>query len=195
VLNQRVRPQHSMMGKFLSLVTLFLLVTSGSQAQNKIKWESWEFVNEKVSKGNKKFMVYFYYDKCRWCRVMEESTLRQDQTAKFINNNFYSYRLNALSSEKILLGSQTYTSVRIGNYDFNELAADMLAGNMSFPAVAFLDENFNKINVEEGYTNNDDFEMILSYYAGNHYKKTLFKRFANNYCRDSHFNSMVNNKR
>ena len=37
--------------------------------------------------------------------------------------------------------------------------------------------------------------MILSFYAGDHHKHTMWRRFANNYCRDSHFNSMVNDKK
>jgi thioredoxin-related protein len=154
----------------------------------------WDVVNDKIAKGNKKFIVYFYFDGCKWCRYMEETTLRNDQTAKFINNHFYSFKVNALSTNKIVIDNQAYTTMRIGKYDFHELAANMLGGDMSFPAIAFLDEDFNKISVEGGYAGQENFEMILSYYAGNHYKKTLFKRYANNYCRESHFNALVNQK-
>ncbi len=182
------------MGKVFNFISLFLILSISASAQNKIKWESWDVVNEKISKGNKKFIVYLYFDGCKWCRYMEESTFRNDQTSKFINNNYYSFRINALSNDKIVVGNHAFTTVRIGKYDFHEFAAEILMGNMSFPAVAFFDEKFNKINVEEGYTDTDNFEMILSYYAGNHYKNVLFKRFANNYCRETHFNSMANHK-
>jgi thioredoxin-related protein len=126
---------------------------------------------------------------------MEETTLKNDQTARFINNNFNTYKINALSNEKIVVNGISYTSLRIGKYDFHELAAELLAGNMSFPSVVFLDENFNKIVAEKGYSDSQNFDMILSYYAGNHYKKTIWKRYVDNYCRDSHFNSLVNNKK
>jgi thioredoxin-related protein len=163
-------------------------------AQHKVHWNNWDLVNEKIDKGNKKFLVYFYFDGCKWCRYMEESTLRNDQVAKFINNNYYTYKINALSSDKIVIGDRAFTSVRIGKYDFHELAAELLQGKMSFPATAFMDENFRKITVVEGYSDLTTFEMMLSYYTGNHYKKVLWKSFVNNYCKEQYFNNYANNR-
>lgn len=180
---------------FLFTVLTSILSFASVKGQNQVRWNQWETIDEKIQKGNRKFLVYLYFDGCKWCKYMEETTLRDDQTAKFINNNFHAFRINALEDGKIVVNGRAYTSLRIGKFDFNELAVEMLAGKMSFPAMVFLDENFNKIVAEEGYTDNDNFGMILSYYAGNHYKKTIWKRYADNYCRDSHFNSLVNTKR
>lgn len=180
----------------LRFLLLFLLIVFVAPvfSQNKIKWNSWENLSDKINKGDRKFFVYFYYDGCKWCKVMEESTFSADQIAKFVNQNFYPYRLNALSSGKLMVADKTYTTVRIGKFDFNELAVDLLSGNMAFPSVVFLDEKFNKLSNFESYTDVHNFEMILSYYGGDHYKNTLWKRYANNYCRDNHFNSLVNDK-
>ncbi|MBK9734366.1 MAG: DUF255 domain-containing protein [Saprospiraceae bacterium] len=172
----------------ISVVMSFVFPVFG---QNNIKWTNLDLVSEKVQNSNRKFIVYFYYDGCKWCKFMEETTLNNDHLARFINQNFYAFRVNALSEEKLVIGDRSYTSVRIGKYDFNELAADLLSGNMSFPSFVFLDEKFNKIQAYEGYLDMHNFEMILSYYGGNHHKNTLWKRFSNNYCRDSHFNSLV----
>jgi thioredoxin-related protein len=125
---------------------------------------------------------------------MEETTFSSDNIARFINQKFYALKINALSSDKIVVADKSYTSVRIGKYDFHELAADLLAGNMSFPSVVFLDEQFQKLATYDSYMDEPNFEMILSYYAGNHHKCTMWKKFTNNYCRDSHFNSLVNDK-
>ena len=182
--------------RFFYLSLFSIIGCLGSlQGQHQIKWNSWENVNDRIDKGNKKFLVYFYFDGCKWCRFMEETTFKSDQTAKFINANYNSYHVNARSTEKIVIGDRSFSSsIQIGKYDFHEFAVELLMGNMSFPSVVFLDENFNKIKVQEGFATVDEFEMMLSYYAGNHYKKVLFKRFANNYCRDTHFNTLVKNK-
>jgi thioredoxin-related protein len=182
-----------MIQRFLLLFILFIIVAPVF-SQNKIKWNSWDNLSEKIGKGERKFLVYFYYDGCKWCKVMEESTFSSDQIAKFVNQKFNAYRLNALSSGKILVADKSYTSVRIGKFDFSELAVDLLAGNMAFPSVVFLDEKFHKVGNSESYMDIQNFEMLLSYYAGDHYKNTLWKRYANNYCRDNHFNSLVNDK-
>jgi thioredoxin-related protein len=176
------------------LLSFSVFFTASGFSQNKIKWNSWETLSDKMDKGDRKFLVYFYYDGCKWCKVMEESTFSADQIARFVNQNFYPFRLNALSSGKILVADKTYTTVRVGKFDFHELAVDLLSGNMSFPSVVFMDEKFNKLAHFDSYLDINKFEMILSYYVGDHYKNTMWKRYANGYCRDNHFNSLVNGK-
>lgn len=176
------------------LFSISLIIVFPAISQNKIKWHQWENLSEKIQKADKKFLIYFYYDGCKWCRVMEESTFSAGHIAKFVNQNFHPFRLNALSSGKLLVADKTYTSVRIGKYDFHELAAELLSGNMSFPSVVFLDEKFHKLAHFDSYLEIQKFEMLLSYYTGDHHKNTLWKRYCNNYCRESNFNSLVNDK-
>jgi len=173
---------------------IVLLMASSVLGQNKVRWTSWDVVNEKISKGDKKFIVYFYFDGCKWCRYMEDYTFTSDHLSRFINNNFYPFRINAASSDKIVISDHAYTSLRIGKYDFHELATEMLAGNMSFPSIVFLDEQFKKLAVYDQYIDSPNFEMLLSFYAGDHHKRTMWRKFANNYCRDSHFNTLVNGR-
>lgn len=184
-----------MHSKFLLSLLFIFYYTSSTTAQNKIKWVSWDNLPEKIEKGDKKFMVYFYYDGCKWCKVMEENTFNSDHIAKFVNQNFCPLRLNALSNGKMVVADKLYSSVRIGKYDFHELAVELLSGNMSFPSVVFLDEKFHKVVNFDSYLDVGKFEMVLSFYGGDHYKNTMWKRFERSYCRDSHFNSLVNDKR
>lgn len=165
------------------------MIALGLKGQNKVRWVSWDQASEKINKGNKKFLVYIYYNPCKWCKQLEERTLNNDHVAKFINNNFYALNLNAMSSDKIVLGTQSFTTVRIGKYDFHELSADLLSGDMTFPAIVILDENFRKIGIWDGYLDVFDMEMRLSYYTGNHHKNTIWRKYANNYCRESHFHA------
>lgn len=180
---------------FLLSVLLLVLIIDPLSSQNKIRWLGWDKADEKIDKADRKFMVYIYYDGCKWCRYMEDNTFSGDHIARFVNQNFYPYRINALSVEEIKIADKSYKSSRIGKYDFHELAVTLLDGVMSFPSVVFLDEKFKKITGFESYLDQHNFEMILSYYAGNHYKNTMWKRYANNYCRDNHFNSLVNDKK
>ncbi|MFZ1748697.1 MAG: DUF255 domain-containing protein [Saprospiraceae bacterium] len=178
----------------------FLLVSIGlffilpAIGQNKIKWTSWDQAAEKIEKGNHKFMIYFYYDGCKWCRYMDETTLSSDHIARFVNQNFYAFRVNALSTDRFVADKTYSSTVRIGKYEFHELAVELLAGNMSFPSIVFMDEQFKKLGVYDSYMEVPNFEKLLSFYAGDHHKNTMWRKFSNSYCRDSHFNTLVNGK-
>ncbi|MBK9254087.1 MAG: DUF255 domain-containing protein [Saprospiraceae bacterium] len=176
-------------------VSMFLVTGFTSYSQNIIKWVSWSELGPKIEKADKKFMVYLYYDGCKWCRIMEQQTFTSDQIARFVNANYYPLKLNAIFSGKIVVADKTYKSVSLDKYEFSELAVELAGGEMNFPNVVFLDEKFNKIQSLPEYMEVPYFEMVLSYFAGNHHQKTLFKRFANSYCKDSHFNSLVNGRR
>ena len=171
-----------------------LCVYAGINGQNVIRWSNWNDLSAKIEKGDRKFVVYLYYDGCRWCKVMENNTLGDDHVARFINNNFYALRLNALSPDKIMVADKTYKQVTVGKYDFNELAVELTGGEMKFPNTVFLNENFEKIQSISEYIPTHEFEFILAYFAGNHHKNTMYKRFTKNYCKESHFNTLVNGK-
>lgn len=179
--------------RFLLLISIVISLNP-LQGQNKVRWHSWDTATEKISKHDKKYFIYLYFDGCRWCKHMEKNTFHSDHIAKFINQNYYAFKLNAESSEKIIIGERSFTTVRIGKYDFNELASELTSGHMSFPSIVILDENFRKIGTHDGYIDNEKFEMLLSYYTGNHHKNTIWGKFVSNYCKDHHFNTWVNDK-
>jgi thioredoxin-related protein len=177
----------------LLLIYFIIFIAAPSFSQNKIKWNAWETLAEKMNFGDRKFIVYLYYDGCKWCRLMEESTFSNDGIAKFVNQKFYTYKLNAQYSGKIVVADKTFTNEKLSKFEFHELAINLLGGDMSFPSVVFLDEKFNKLVHFDSAINAEDFEMILSYYGGDYYKKVLWKRYASNYCKDRHFSTLVKN--
>ncbi|KXK38368.1 MAG: DUF255 domain-containing protein [Saprospiraceae bacterium] len=175
--------------------SLAIVFSLSADAQNRIRWNSWDKFNEKVQKADKMYIIYVYFNGCRWCKKMEDETFAVDNIAKFINSNFYAFRLNAKTNERIIYGNKVYnTTVRIGEHDFNEFAVDLLNGKMSFPSILFFDENFKKLAVYDSFIDLNDFEMLLSYYAGGHNKHTSWPRYVRGYCKDNHFNTLVNGK-
>lgn len=181
---------------FLRYLLLFAVGLSvhSVKGQNKVRWHSWDVANEKIVKNDKKYFIYLYFDGCKWCKHMENNTFHSDAIAKFINQNYYAFKLNAESSDKIVIGEKSFTTVRIGKYDFNELASELTSGHMSFPSIVILDENFKKIGIHDGYIDNEKFEMLLSYYTGNYHKTTIWRKFATSYCKDHHFNTLAHDK-
>lgn len=180
--------------KFVLVILLLINLGIDSVAQNRIKWTQ-NSVLANVKPGNDKYyLVYFYYNDCKWCKHLEATTFTDDFTARFINQKFYPVKINAVEDNKITFDGDDYTGVKVGKYEFNELAVHMLNGKMSFPAIVILDEKMQKIGVHQNYYNVDDFQMILAYYIGGYHKTTLFKYYSNNYCKDSHFYNLVSDR-
>ena len=71
------------------LIGIILFFLTPANSQNKIRWASWDTFPEKLQNNNRKFIVYFYYDGCKWCRFMEETTFASDHIAKFVNQKFF----------------------------------------------------------------------------------------------------------
>ncbi|MFZ1702880.1 MAG: thioredoxin fold domain-containing protein [Saprospiraceae bacterium] len=180
--------------KFSFLIFLFLWVNVNIEAQNRIRWVKPSISNDIKTDAEKYYLIYFYYNDCKWCKHIETTTFTDNYTARFINQKFHPIKINAVGDEKLIFNNEVYKTVQVGKYDFNELAVELLNGKMSFPAIVILDQNFQKIGVHQNYYNVDDFQMILAYYIGGHYKKTLFKYYSNNYCKDSHFYNLVSDR-
>ncbi|MCB9310927.1 MAG: DUF255 domain-containing protein [Lewinellaceae bacterium] len=174
------------------LVLFFLLSLVRVSAQNKIHWISTDKINQTIKKGDKKFIIYYYINGCKWCHYMDDSTLSNPSIAKYINQFFYPIKIDAMSENKIQVGEQTYGTQQVGKYTFNELALTMLNGRMSFPSIVFLDNQFNKIQTFDTYMDVPDFEIVVTYFGSDHYKKTMFRRYAHSFCREQHFNNYVN---
>lgn len=175
-------------GLILSIVMGMVFPTI---AQNKIKWASWDGIAEMNNKSDKKYMIYVCYGGCKWCKQMEDSTFADGHIASFINSNFIPLRLNASSKERIIINDRAYTTKQMGTHEFNELAVELLGGNMTFPSIVFMNEQFKKIIAYNRFIEPQNFEMLLVFYAGDFYKNTIWKRFTNNYCKETHFNTLV----
>lgn len=183
-----------MRGKVILLIVFILSSVGIAKSQNRIKWKPTGELADVKAGSDKLYFIYFYYNDCKWCKQLETTTFLDDYTARFINKKFHAFKIDAVSEEKIEFNEKIYRDVRVGKFDFNELAVLLLNGKMSFPAMIILDEKLQKIGVHQNYYNVDDFQMILAYYAGGHYKTTLFKHYASNYCKDSHFYNLVSDR-
>ncbi|MCY7358625.1 MAG: DUF255 domain-containing protein [Rudanella sp.] len=150
-------------------------------ADKKIKWMTIEEAFAASQKKPKKIFIDVYTDWCGWCKVMDRNTFTNPVIADYMNENYYSVKLNAEGKEDITLGARTYKT--IGNV--HELAATLLKGQMSYPTVVFLNEKLELIQPVPGYQEPRSFHQITTYFAGNHNTKEDFEKFkAGTYVKD-----------
>jgi thioredoxin-related protein len=163
---------------------LFLLLSGFlfcSVSAQKVKWYTIEEAVELNKKEPRKIMIDVFTDWCGWCKVMDKNTFQNDTIAEYLNQEYYPVKFNAEQKDSIVFQGHSYKFVAQGSRGYNELAAALLGGQMSYPSVVFLDENLQGLHIEKGYVEAKRFDMILKYIGGNFYKNTAWDTWSVGY--------------
>ncbi len=149
--------------------------------KQKVKWYSFEKAIEMNKKEPRKILVDVYTDWCGWCKKMKKNTFNHPKIAKYINNNFYAVRFNAESNKKVTFKGKTFVNNKNKKKKPHQLAIALLRGKMSYPSVAYLNENNQLITTVPGYYGPKDMEPILNFIINEAYKNQSFKDFKKNF--------------
>ncbi|WP_165836354.1 thioredoxin family protein [Taibaiella soli] len=137
-----------------------------------IHWLTLDQVQEAMKKQPKKVYMDVYTDWCSWCKVMEKKTFTNTNVIRYMNQKFYAVRLNAEQKDSIRFLGKLYGFVP--EYRANQLAVDILHGQMSYPTSVIFEENFLQPQPIPGYLDVPNMEMILKYLGENTYKTVPF---------------------
>ena len=102
------------------LIALFIisagLLTGFTPAEENVEvnWMSFEEAVEASKKTKKKIFIDVYTDWCGWCKVMDKNTFSQNDIAKYLNDNFYSVKLDAEGEGDITFKDHTYKFIAQG---------------------------------------------------------------------------------
>lgn len=140
-----------------------------------VEWYTFEEAVEKSKTEKRKIFIDVYTDWCGWCKVMDKNTFNNPEIAKYLNENFYPVKFNAEQKEDIEFSGTTFKFVESGRRGYHQLAAALLNNKLSYPTVVFLDENFAMIQPLPGYQKPDQFEKVIKFIGGDHFKKTTWK--------------------
>ncbi len=168
----------------IRLATLFLFLFAFSVSgisQNRVQWLTWEEAMEKNKVEKKKFVIDIYTDWCGWCKKMDKATFQNDKIARYINENYYAIKMDGESKKEITFNDKVYKYQKNGKRGYHELPAALMQGRMSYPTVVFLDETANIIQAIPGFQNTQNFELIMTYFAGDHYKNTPWQAYQRSY--------------
>ncbi len=151
------------------------------KSSDEINWMSWSEVEEALEKEKRKVFVDVYTDWCGWCKQMDKTTFKDKEIINYINKNFYPVKFNAEQKETITLDGNKYKFVKSGRRGYNQLAADLLKGRLSYPSIVFLNDDLSLIQPIPGYLKAEKMEAILTYFADNNHKKTPWGRYEKSY--------------
>ena len=164
----------------LKLILLFcpiILFSFNSRPYNdeKILWLKLDEVSTKVKEQNKPVLIDLYTDWCYWCKVMDKKTYSKAKVIQYINEHFYSAKINAETKDALNWNNKTY--MYNNNYRINDFAMFVTSGQLSFPTTVIItDENAVPIPVA-GFMEAKELELILRYFGDGDYKTKTFPEY------------------
>lgn len=143
-----------------------------------VNWVSIEEVEKLAKTDKRKVMVDLYTSWCGWCKRMDKATFQNPEIAAYLNENFYAVKFNAEDKTTINFKGKDHNFVNSGRRGYNQLAHNFASGRMSYPTIAFLDENLERINSFPGFKQPVQFDPLLNYINGDHYKTKTLAQFT-----------------
>lgn len=160
------------------IVVLFLFSSPFAAKSQKINWMTWEEAEEASLKEKKKFLVDIYTDWCKVCKTMEKTTLSDPEVVEYINTHFYPIKFNAEKKKYITYLGKEYSYGDRGFRGYHQLAVILTQGNLRFPSIVFLDDDFSVIQPIPGFQDKKTFSLILAYFSKDHYQRTPWKTYV-----------------
>lgn len=144
------------MKKFLFL--FFLLATNQNFAQlNTLTFQQ----AEKLSIENPKpFVIFIHTDWCKICKMMENTTFKNQKIIKELNQNFYFISFNAETKIDITFNKNVFKFKPKGtNSGVHELAEEL--SNQIYPTLTILNSDYSILMQIESFINAKDLLQIL----------------------------------
>jgi len=169
--------------RWLLLVLLGLAALGAHGQEKKVQWVRFEKAVELNKEEPKKILIDVYTDWCGWCKKMKKETFNHPAIAQYINQHFYPVRFNAEGNQQVTFKGKTFKRKDTGGRKTHELAVALLQGRMSYPSVAYMDENNQLITAVPGYYSPKDIEPILKFFTNDAYKKQSYEDFKKEFTR------------
>ena len=97
----------------LKLLVLFGWLSAFTCAQkavpeiSKVEWMSLSEVAANMQKEKRPILIDLYTDWCGWCKVMDKKTYSNKNVSAYLQQKFYSVKLNAEGTQSITWNGKT----------------------------------------------------------------------------------------
>lgn len=150
------------MKKAVYILLIFFWVIPSGFAQ--LKTYTFEEA-EKLSKENPKpFVVFVHTSWCKYCKMMENSTFKNSEVIRLLNENFYFVSLDAENKKEIRFNSHTFTFKPNGqNTGIHELATALATINSQvvYPTITILQADYSIVFQKHSFVKTEELLLIL----------------------------------
>lgn len=164
----------------MTLACIGLLEVSMAQ-EAKVKWYTFEEAVELNKTEQRKIFIDVYTDWCGWCKKMEATTFTDPVITNILNKEYYAVRFDAETTDTIGFAGKQFVNDGGRSRSPHQLAVALLQGKMSYPSVAYLNEDNQLLTSVPGYYTPDRLEPILKFFAEDAFKTQSFEEFQKNF--------------
>lgn len=140
-----------------------------------VNWVSPDQIQVLQKKKPKPILMYYYTDWSISSKVMERTTFGNRELSAFLNDKFYTVKINAASQDNINFLGKSYASTGVNQP--NQITLNFLNGINLMPAIVFFDENNTRLTSMNGYLYKNQLIQISSFYSNKIYKKMSFQDY------------------
>lgn len=138
--------------------------SSGSEYEIKSSEITWLNLEQAEGLGNGEKKMYFldlYTSWCGWCKVMDRETFTNAEIIKYMNENFHNVKFDAEQKEQATFDGKQYDWMAGGRNGVNQLAVELLQGDLSYPSYVVLDENKKLVKTFKGFMEAESFLQVI----------------------------------
>jgi thioredoxin-related protein len=146
-----------------------------------VRWMTFEEAMAAMETEPRKVFIDLYTDWCGWCKRMDANTFSHPEVARYLNEEWYPVKFDAEQQAPVMYKGREYTFVPSGRRGYNQLAAELAAGRLSYPTTVYLDEQGNAIQAIPGYKDPYALDKILKFFGEDHYRNKTWVEFQANY--------------
>ena len=168
------------MKNIVLLFTLFL-ATITFNAQEKVKWLSFEEAIKLNKENPKPIIIDVYTDWCGFCKKMDLETYSNNTIATFINKNFYAIKLDGEEKKDIVYKEYTFKYQKEGRRGYHQLPATLMNGKLSYPTTIFLTKDEELLQSIPGYLDKKTFEKVVNYFSSNAHNTKKWEDFEKDF--------------
>jgi thioredoxin-related protein len=147
----------------MKLIIIILLSMYALFAEE-VKWLGWGDGYSLVLTKKKPAVIDFYTDWCKWCKVMDEKTFKEDKVSAMLKKSFVAMRINPETSKE---------TIRYDGKEFNPMQFAQALGVQGYPALVFMDKQGKIITMLPGFFPPETFIELLKYVKAECYAQNV----------------------
>lgn len=140
------------MKKLIFIILIFFWAIPSGFAQ--LKSYTFEEAEQLSKKNPKPIVVFVHTNWCKYCKLMENTTFKNQEIIATLNDNFYFVALDAETKENITFKNHSFQFIPTGqNTGTHQLANELATvnGKISYPTISILNPDYSIVFQKQSY--------------------------------------------
>jgi thioredoxin-related protein len=151
--------------------TTFYVPFAARTAAGSIDWMTVEDAAGKLQKEKRPILIDLYTSWCGWCKQMDKKTYSNRQVAQYLQEKFYTVKVDAETKATITWNGRTYRFNP--EYRSNEFALYLTHGRLEFPTTIIIPAG-GEPQAMPGYMEPKELELLVRYFGEGNDKNVSF---------------------